>query len=93
MSQTESIDQLAARLGETARWVREHWRQLPGLPAPIIPPTNGRRAKWRTADLDRYFSGELPAVATEPYTPPPPANRPKAPDLTAQVLAAAGVRS
>lgn len=98
MSDTENLSDLAIRLNMSTSWTQKHWREVPGLPAPFIGAGKHERPRWRRADLDRYFRGDLPApearpqalaTAPRPAAPPPAANT-EDPALTALLRAAGG---
>ncbi|WP_303831445.1 hypothetical protein [Asticcacaulis taihuensis] len=100
MSDTENLSDLAIRLNMSMSWTQKHWREVPGLPAPFIGAGKHERPRWRRADLDRYFRGDLPApapearpqaLATAPRPPvPAPAANTEDPALTALLRAAGG---
>lgn len=77
MSETSDLLQLSIRLGRSLSWTQKNWRTITGLPAPFIGFHKGQRPLWRTADLNRFFSGSaLPTAANlnpfhRPQTAPP----------------------
>ena len=62
-------------------WTREHWRELPGLPAPIVGGRKFQHHRWRRADINAYFDGKnFDGYPAE--TPAPAANDAKPDELS-----------
>lgn len=92
MSDVETLADLAVRLRMSLSWTQKHWRELDGLPRPFIGGDRNQRPRWRRADLDRYFAGDVadaPAPPKPAARPAPPANAPD-PMLSSLLRAAGG---
>ena len=81
MADTSTLRELAMRLNMSISWTQKHWRDVAGLPAPMIGGGKGQSPRWRTADLDRFF--EAPPVTAGNSAQPQPHETP----LPAPVIA------
>ena len=55
---TITILGLATMLGMSESWTREHWREIRGLPAPVIGGAKYCHLRWRRSDIDAFFAGK-----------------------------------